>query len=455
MSHARRVEQPHALVHRLLTDGLDHPVVVHQRRARRDVRIRPPLVDQQLAPAREERREVRIVRAERRVVERVHAVVVLREIERLRIPVRILEQDVLEDVVAHVERKLAAGDRRPLQLAARLEAGEDQLTGLRVRCAGVQPADRLHLRRRQARIGIRACLALDDLRIEAAAEDVFDEPVLQPVERVARLQRRAVNRGVRRRRDDALRRLVRRLPLRHEAERFVAPVVRGRAGENRVEVGGVALRLLERHSAAARAAGEVRQLGRHPVEAGDGRLAVHGGLVNGAMPEVGDLLGVPERPRRAGARVPGVGGRGRIAAAQRLTERGVLDRSGEGAVAHLLELAVPSRDGHPDFAPDVGVGRGLDGELDAAERREAGNRPRRLRARRGRRERAGRHEPRGGDRRIGQFQCCRDMIAVQADPKVRLYGTQGRRILCGRERWNERGGHSDQQDSRGHFAPVP
>src|SRR6185503_6546631 len=59
VSHARRVEQAQALIDRLPADGLDDAVVVHQRRARRDVRIRPPLVDEQLAPAREERCEVR------------------------------------------------------------------------------------------------------------------------------------------------------------------------------------------------------------------------------------------------------------------------------------------------------------------------------------------------------------------------------------------------------------
>jgi hypothetical protein len=156
---------------------------------------------------------------------------------------------------------------------------------------------------------------------------IFDQAVLQAVEGIARLERRAMHRWKRCGWNHAARGFVRRLPLHHEAEAFVRAVV-------------------------------------------------------------DDFLGMPERPLRARTRVAGVGRGGGVSPPQRLTERTVLDRSRKRAVADLLELAVPAGDRHPDLAPDVGVGRGRDGELDAAERRQVGDRPRRLRARRGRRERA-------------------------------------------------------------------
>ena len=130
--HTGRVEETDRIVNGFLANRLDDAVVVHQRRTRRDIRIGPSLVNQKLAAARGERLEIRIGRAERGVIELVNAVVVFREIERLRIPCGILQEDVLEDVVADVERLAAAGDRGPLQLAARLESWKNQLARLRV-----------------------------------------------------------------------------------------------------------------------------------------------------------------------------------------------------------------------------------------------------------------------------------------------------------------------------------
>ena len=140
-----------------------------------------------------------------------------------------------------------------------------------------------------------------------AVQDVFDNPVLQAVERVAGVERGAMNGRVLGRRNDALRRLVRRLPLHHEAERLVAAVVGRRAREDGVEVGGVSLRFLERHAAAARAAGEVGQLRSRAVEVRDRRFAVNRGQVLRAMSPIDHLLGMARGPRRARARVTGVG----------------------------------------------------------------------------------------------------------------------------------------------------
>jgi hypothetical protein len=233
----------------------------------------------------------------------VQPVVVLREIERLRIPRRILQEDVLEDVVADVERFAAAGDRRPLQFAARLEARENHVAGLGVLRASVQPADRFNLWRCKARVVVRARVALNHLRIEMAARDVLDEAVLQSIEAVARVERRAVNGRVLRGRDHALRRLVRRLPFRHEAESFVAAVVGRRTREDGVEVGGIALRFLKRHPPPARAAGEVRQLRPDAVEVRNRLFAVDGRQVHRAVTPVRNLFRMSGGPLSARARM--------------------------------------------------------------------------------------------------------------------------------------------------------
>ena len=394
VAHARREEEPDRIVDGLLPDGLHDAVVIHQRRPGRDVRVGPSLIDQELPAARGERLEVGIVRAERRVIQLVNAIVVAGKIECLRIPVRILQQDVLEDVVADVERLAAASHRRPLRLAARLEAGKDHFAGLRVLETRVQLAHGFDLRRREARLICRvrkdpALTTLDHLRIEMAAQDVFDQPILQPVERVARLERRAMDGGVLRRRDDAVRRFVRRLPLHHEAERFVAAVVRGRAREDGVEVGGVALRFLERHAAAARAAGEVRQLRPDAVETGDRLLAVDGGEMLRAIAPIDDLFRMARGPLRSSAGMTRIRGCGGVAALERVFQRAVLDRSGERTIAHLLELAVPARHRHPHLGLDVGIGRGFQRELHAAVRGQSVR---------------GGHDGRGGDRRVRNFQ---------------------------------------------------
>src|SRR6185436_11407140 len=103
-----------------------------------------------------------------------------------------------------------------------------------------------------------------------------------------------------------------------------------------VEVGRVALRFLKRHASAARAAGEVRELRPNAVEVRDRLLAVDSGQMLGPVTPIGDLLGMPCRPLRALTRVACIRRCGCVAALQRLSERAVLNRAGEGAVADLL-----------------------------------------------------------------------------------------------------------------------
>src|SRR6185436_5888274 len=169
------------------------------------------------------------------------------------VPLRILEDDVLEQVGADRERFGTAGGAAPVQLAPRLEPGEDRLASLRVLDARVNPARGLDLWRGQAR-GRVAGLALRDDRVEAATERLADETVLQPILRVAGVERGAMNDRVLARGNHARRVVERRLRVHQHLHALVDAVVAGRAREDRVEVGGKALHLLERHPSAARAA---------------------------------------------------------------------------------------------------------------------------------------------------------------------------------------------------------
>src|SRR5439155_17156003 len=172
--------------------------------------------------------------------------------------------------------------------------------------AGVNLSGAFDLRRSQARWICRvrkdpASSTLEDRWIEVAAEDILDDPVLEAVKRVACVERRPMNRRVLARRDDTLWRLVCRLPLHHEAESLVPTVVGGRAREDRVEVGRVALRFLERHASATRAAREVRQLRPHAVEVGDRGLSVDRRQMLRAIAPVDDLIRMAGGPLRARA----------------------------------------------------------------------------------------------------------------------------------------------------------
>src|SRR6185369_2869585 len=80
-------------------------------------------------------------------------------------------------------------------------------------------------------------------------------------------------------------------------------------------------------------------------------------LVNAAVPEVGNLLGMAERPasinRRTG--VPSVSGRGDVPGAHRCSKALMVDESGEAAISQTLEPAIPARSREPNFDCDRGV----------------------------------------------------------------------------------------------------
>src|SRR5262245_27095775 len=148
--HAWREEQADRLIHLLLADRPDNIVVVVNRRLGCDVLVGPSLVNQELAAAGDEWLEVGRGRTQIQVVDLVYRVVVAREIERAEVPLRILEDDELEEISAHRERFRTARRAAPAQLAAGLEARKDSFARLGIRYARIELASGLHLWRREA-----------------------------------------------------------------------------------------------------------------------------------------------------------------------------------------------------------------------------------------------------------------------------------------------------------------
>ena len=203
--------------------------------------------------------------------------------------------------------------------------------------------------------------------------------------------------------------------------------VRERTRDDAVVVAGVALRGHHALPAARRAALVIGVVERLRVEDVDHLLRLHGHVVQRAIREVDDLLGVPEREHAGlavGGRVARVrAGRG-VAAAQRFLHVAVaLDRAGPAAVAHREELAVPVLRRQPQLHVDVRVRRRLQHHREATVLRD------RLRRRRaGLRRRTagirGRLEHAGGDRRGA-----RDRGAFESDGAELL----ARHVECARE----------------------
>ena len=358
----------------------------------------------QLAAAREERPHVRIRGVHDQVLGQVALHDVLVEVERLPVPVRILEHDVAILVVGHGLQLGACGLRAPSELAARHERREELLLRARVHRVRVDLPGRRHLRRRQARRTV-ALLAEQHRGIEPALPRIVDQAVLQPVARVARGERRLVNDRILGGRDVA-----RRIPQHRigDPERD-GRAVRRRAGDDAVVVLREHLRGLEPLSSARRAAVPVGQLRARAVEGLDDLLGLRGHLVLGAPREVHELLGMPEREGAAAADVTGVGRRRGIAGSQRLGHVRIADDARPATVADRLILAVPGsvarrafggRHRQPDLDLDVGVARRRQRRGDAAERTQRLVGVRAARRAAGRLERAGGHDLRFRDGRV-------------------------------------------------------
>src|SRR5215469_4387700 len=112
---------------------------------------------------------------------------------------------------------------------------------------------------------------------------------------------------------------------------------------------------------------------RLPVkELGQG-LACDRSEMNRSIPEIGDLFRMPERPRSPNilCLVTGVGGGCCITICDCIRQAGgVVDGSGETAIADSLKPAVPTGNGKPHFEANIGVVRGLQDTGYAAKRRQ-------------------------------------------------------------------------------------
>ncbi len=137
------------------------------------------------------------------------------------------------------------------------------------------------------------------------------------------------------------------------------------AGDDAIEVFGIALGFHEGFAAAIGAADEVAAGNVLAVEGADDGFGLGGGFLEGAVAEVDEFFGVADGPGGAGLRfvVAVVGAGGGIAAAESREERAGGDGARPAAVADLLILAVPAFVGQPDFDFDVGVRGGPRGNF--------------------------------------------------------------------------------------------
>ena len=131
-------------------------------------------------------------------------------------------------------------------------------------------------------------------------------------------------------------------------------VVRGRARQNSIVVGRIALSFRHRLKSAARASGEVAVLRGPPVHALDDRLRLHRHLVNAAMRPVLDdywfraPFDIAQVPSSALTLMTGVGTAHRVAPVQRLRHGPVRQLALKSAETKTLEAPVPVLERHPD-----------------------------------------------------------------------------------------------------------
>jgi hypothetical protein len=192
---------------------------------------------------------------------------------------------------------------------------------------------------------------------------------------------------------------------------------RRRTGDDGVVVAWIARRFGDSLTPALRAAVPVRLLRRDTVVGGDDRLRVHGHLVQCAISEVDVLLAMAEGERHRVAHMAGIGrARGKAA-----TDGGrhfvVTQHAGGVAVADRLVFAVPPFCRQPHIGFDVGVARGIDSDLHAAEP-----------ARGVERRRVGRDDVGAGDHCFGQrlrHQACARCGGAGVDRRQRTEKNSG------------------------------
>ena len=264
-------------------------------------------------------------------------------------------------VVQMRREHLVAGVRqvlRPAALGTERAAFDDRRAAAVVRAA-IEILDRLHLRLREARVGIDVVGAHRcgqvALRLEVAHERLVDDAVLDAVVCVATRQhgvgedlelaqalRRAVAVGVER---EIAGIAVAEHALQQPRMACVQLLIHehGRAGDDAVEVAREALRFDEPFAAARRAALEIRVRRGPLVISRDDSLARVRREVHGTVAEIDLGLAVVEReprPRLRGRVVAHVAVRDRIALREAVV--GIVEVAVLRAVAVLQESAVPA-----------------------------------------------------------------------------------------------------------------
>src|SRR5277367_3008720 len=113
----------------------------------------------------------------------------------------------------------------------------------------------------------------------------------------------------------------------------MSPEVSSVAGDDAVEIGGIALRFHETLLAALGAAGVVSLLGGLPVVGTQDGFRVHGSEMQAAVAVVDQPVFVAEPIFRLAGGVPGVGAGGGEAGLQSGCHGGIADGPGESAIA--------------------------------------------------------------------------------------------------------------------------
>src|SRR6185503_9655787 len=166
---------------------------------------------------------------------------------------------------------------------------------------------------------------------------ILQHAVLDSVERVTLVHDRGVDRGELRDRNLRSRIFFKYLVHAHRGYGAAGPVQTRRAGDDAVEVSGVALRRNHGLASPGRAAREVGELRRLAIERVDQRLRGDRGFVHAAIGPVGDLLRILH-PRSGATLMTGIGARARVAAADGAGQCVRVDVAVPGTVAHRLQL---------------------------------------------------------------------------------------------------------------------
>ena len=344
--------------------GDDAVVVVHRVQVGNET-VGRAVVENQLAAAGDERRQIRIHRFGGVGVDLLRASEIPVELERRRIPRRIAEHDVAK--IARADRELRRSVGRPQRLAAEPGARiHDEPRA--IDDTAIDALRRRDLVRCEALAGRRRS-ALQARRIERALQGIADHAVAHTVLHIAR-------------RDGAFLQQPElvdteasgaHLALNQYARRHQRrPVVGRRAGDDGVVIVRKTLCFLQALSAAGRAAVPVRLLGSATIARRGDRLTGDRQLVHCAILIVGELLGLTRRPREIPCRsfVTGVGIGDGIAACQWVGERFVDDRARGSAVAGLHERPFHAASGSHSSNR---MSEAVDGLIEPATRQNAGS----------------------------------------------------------------------------------